>query len=446
MRHIGRLALATLAGLACTAAPAAALTTCGSLNQPVCVEAPPPGAELTLTAAQNPYGLGPIATPPSSSELLWPRVKGHEPFGMHAVSAGTDGTTVDEEAMLSREIGASMARMPADWAMIQYYPNAAAGGAPWNYAGILDGRYRSFVARGIRPLLAIMRTPRRFTSRAGTYRNSSVMGCGTSDACQNPPTAAHLGDLARFAADLAKRYPLAAGIEVWNEPNLSNPFWGGEDPNPEQYAAMLATVHDAVKAVRPAMRVLGGALAPFEASYTDPSGYPRMAMRSFLARMLRAGAAPKMDALSYHPYLGAYSQWTTVADQEKAMMRRFIDQDNLVLAGYADAGQPLLDRVVATEIGASTTEGYTPEQQAYWLHLRYNAWDTDHWIMPLPVDAMFLHKAVDETNPPFGQTQKSGFGLVRVKDSRGRFPTKPAFCKFRLEVAGFTSCPGFLRL
>lgn len=437
--------VAALAGVAVAAAPASALSTCGSTGQPVCVEARAPGTVLQLSAAENPQGLQPITALPSATEPLWPRVRGHEPYGFNAVSAGTDGTTLADEAFLHQQMGATMARVPADWAMVQYYPNQAAGGTPWNYATYLDPQYRAYIARGVRPLLTIMRSPRRFTVRAQTAKNSSVVGCGTSDACQNPPTPEHLPALAAFAADLAKRYPLAAGIEVWNEPNLSNPFWGGEAPDPERYAQLLKTVHDAVKSVRPSMRVLGGALAPFDTTYTDASGYPRMAMRPFLARMLLAGAAAHMDALSYHPYLGAYSTWPTLAEQEQAMMRRFMGQDDLVTQAYADAGQPLLDRVVATEIGASTTEGFTADQQAQWLHTRYIGWDTDHWLFPLPVDATFIHRAVEESNPPYGQVHKAGYGLVKVKDKRGRFATKPAFCKFRVDVAGFGTCPAYVK-
>ena len=429
-----------------TASPAGALPSCGSLDQPECVETPPPGVELEISPEENPKGLQPISAPPSASEPLWPRVNGHEPFGFNAVSAGRDGTTFQEEAMLHEESGASLTRLTVDWGTIQYWPNRDQGGPAWSYPQNLDPEYKAYIRRGIRPLLTILRTPRRFTKHADTARNSHVMGCSTSDACFTPPDEGHLDELAAFAADLAKRYPLAAGIEVWNEPNLSNPFWGGDEPDPEYYTRMLTTVHDAVKAVRPSMRVLGGALAPFASTYTDASGYRRMAVRTYLARMLRAGAAPVMDALSYHPYLGAYSQWTTLADQEKAMVRRFIDQDNLIVNAYADAGQPIQDRVVASEFGASTTEGYTEEQQAYWLHLRYNAWDTNHWYFPLPVDAAFIHKAVEETNPPYGQVHKIGFGLVRVKDAEGRFATKPAFCKFRTAVGGFSDCPQSLRL
>lgn len=445
-RHL-TTALTIVAGWAlATAVPAGALPTCGSLDQPECVEDPPPGVELRLSAEENPHGLQPLSETPSATKPLWPRVKGHEPFGFNAVSFGRDGTSVEEEAMLHEEVGASMARITADWGTIQHWPNRTQGGPSWTYEQNLDPMYRAYVKRGIRPMFVILRTPRRFTKHADTARNSRIIGCETSDACYTPPDEEHLDELGAFAADLVKRYPLAAGIEVWNEPNISNPFWGGDLPDPEYYTRLLDAVHDAVKAVRPTMPVLGGALAPFVSSYVDPSGYQRMAVRPYLARMLKAGAAPNMDALSYHPYLGAYSQWPTLAEQERAMVRRFIDQDNLIKAGYTDAAQPIEDRVVATEFGASTTEGYTEQQQAYWLHLRYNAWDTDHWLFPLPVDGAFIHKAVEETNPDYGAMQKVGYGLVRVRDAQGRFATKPAFCKFRIEVGGFPDCPSAVAL
>ena len=266
---------------------AAALNSCGSTGQPACREDAPPNKTLTLTAGQNPTHMQPLGATLSASQPLWPKVGPHKPYGMNAVSRGRDGTTLADEVMIVRELGASMARVTADWAMIQYFPSSdRALGKSWNYEAYLDPIYKAYVEAGIRPLLVLSRAPRRFTSVADTPANSYSIGCGTSDACWNPPRADQLGRLKTFATDLAKRYPLAAGIEVWNEPNLSFPFWGGEDPDPQHYTSMLTTVNGAVKKARPKMPVIGGALAnvPWAGEYY---GYERAATRSYLAGMLR---------------------------------------------------------------------------------------------------------------------------------------------------------------
>src|SRR5262249_60039960 len=78
-----------------------------------------------------------------------------------------------------------------------------------------------------------------------------------------------------FAAAVAARYGrggtfwqdhphlpryLPAGIELWNEENLSR-FWGNQVPSPPVYAAMVKAAYTSIKRVDPAMTVLIGGLA-----------------------------------------------------------------------------------------------------------------------------------------------------------------------------------------
>ena len=438
---------ATVVAAAVLLAPASAhaLRTCGSSGQPVCTERPPPGVELVLAPEENPHGLTPLAEPPSPDRPLWPRVRGHKPYGFNATSAGQNGTTLQDEAFLHEQIGGSMARVSADWAMIQYYPSFAAGGTPWAYETYLDPQYRAYIRRGIRPLLTVMRTPRRFTVRAETRANSKVVGCGTSDACWNPPRPDAIEALAAFARDLATRYPLAAGIEFWNEPNLSLPFWGGETPDPVRYSTLLGAVHDEVKRVRPGMPVLGGALANITTSGTDARGYQTVAQRPYLAEMLRAGAAASMDAVAYHPYLGAYpTDAASRSEQDALLSQHMLRNDRMVLGAYADAGQPMEERVVATEFGASTTDGWSEDRQSAWLAFQFFLWDVDDPSLPLAsrTDGAFIHAAVDDPYPD--APWQTGFGLVRVKDADGRFAAKRAYCSYRTMFGGFSSCPATL--
>ena len=72
---------------------------------------------------------------------------------------------------------------------------------------------------------------------------------------------------AAFAADLARTYPSFRDVIVGNEPNL-NRFWlpqfaaDGSGASAPAYLTLLAETYDALKAVSPGVRVIGGALAP----------------------------------------------------------------------------------------------------------------------------------------------------------------------------------------
>ncbi len=84
-------------------------------------------------------------------------------------------------------------------------------------------------------------------------------------------------------------------VEVWNEINGS--FWTGPDPNADrakQYRAMLINTYNAIKAVRPDVRVLGGACVPVPLPWfqrvfeIDPQD--------------QLGAQDYLDVIAIHPY------------------------------------------------------------------------------------------------------------------------------------------------
>jgi hypothetical protein len=416
----------------CIATPSAhALSTCGSAGQPKCVEAPAPGVTLTLSAAENPKNLQPLATRPSADKPLWPKVNGHKPFGFNAVSwsHSSSGATIDDEAFLHEQMGATMARVGADWAMIQYYPNADAGGKPWDYEAYLDRQYRAHIRRGVRPLLMIARTPRRFTINAETQANSFAVTCGNSDACWNPVRDQDRKRLQTFATDLAKRYPLAAGIEFWNEPNAGG-FWGGETPNPEQFTALLGTVHDAIKKVRPNWPIIAGGLS--NSTIDHGSGTTQvLSLKNYLKRMLVAGAQSKMDAVSYHPYLGGYPHWTDDQAEIDRVLSISMQQSHKDAKGaYIETGKPILERFVMTEYGASTTNGYSEQKQHDWLVWQFHRWDIDDPEIRLSerTDAAFAHLAVENS---WGYDTADGYGFVKSKNSDGAFIPKMVFCGYR---------------
>lgn len=436
---------ALAAALLTVLAPPAAALNCGSAGQPACQEDPPPGEVLELSAAENPYGIAPLSGAPSPDRPLWPRVRGFKPYGFNAAGAGHHGTTVDDEAELHRQAGASLARVAIDWAMVQYQPKDGSWQRSWDFETHVDPKYRAYVARGVRPVFMILRTPRRFTRHATSKAGTNVQGCGTNDACYNAPRADALDRLAAFAREVALRYPLAGGIELWNEPNLTNPFWGGDPADPEHYTAMLRTVHDAVKAQRPELPVIGGSLAGYTSTTKDSWGFEKMSMSTFLARMLQAGAAEWMDGLSYHPYLGAYPTWTSDPNRRKAILwEALVRPHQTVKDVYASMGVPLDERIVPTEFGASTTAGWSEADQSQWLTWQFHMWDLNYSGVPLSerTDAAFAHMATEDPDAP--SASAVGYGWTRNKDAQGRFATKQVYCAFRTTFGGYADCPAHI--
>src|SRR4029079_9322703 len=98
------------------------------------------------------------------------------------------------------------------------------------------------------------------------------------------------------------------------EPNLST-FWkpqfgaGGSDLAARNYADLLARSYDAIKAARPSVQVLGGALSPRggdKAGGRRPAPRPTPLIRDLGAAYRASGRnKPLMDAFAFHPYMEA---------------------------------------------------------------------------------------------------------------------------------------------
>jgi hypothetical protein len=190
--------------------------------------------------------------------------------------------------------------------------------------------------------------------------------------------------------------------------------------------------------VRPEMPVIAGAIANHGESTRDATGYEVMSLGDFLEEMLRAGAQPAMDAVSFHPYLGTFQ------DGGDETAEAHVQSEQQVETAYEEAGKPIDERLVVTEFGASTSDGYSQALQRSELVSQFRAWDTNSSSVPLAdrVDAAFLHEAVENPHAAAGGNPwQMGFGLTKVKDARGRFAIKRAYCAFRTTFGGFSGCP-----
>ena len=117
---------------------------------------------------------------------------------------------------------------------------------------------------------------------------------------------------AQYVALLARRYPTVDDFIIGNEPNQPR-FWqpqfgsSGRNVSAASYYRLLAASYDALKAVDPAIRVIGLGLSPRGG---DRPGAPNNVSTSpvrFISALGKAYRAsgrkrPIMDELAYHPY------------------------------------------------------------------------------------------------------------------------------------------------
>jgi hypothetical protein len=402
----GKHRLVAIVVAACAAmAPTANAALCDLLG--TCTAPPGPALE--------PDGALHVDTPlqplpaPVSGQPLFDRVYGHVQLGL--TERGYDGSpngfgraaTAAQEAAFVRGIGGTLLRVPVSWA--QSEPNRPIGGAH-DYRWPRDDLYTGLVKQGVRPILTLLASPR--------WAFTDTAGC--TQICSQPPGAAHTGDFAAFAAAVARRYPLAAAIEIWNEPN--NRHGSVQGPRPVEYAALLAQAYDAIKAQRPAMRVLGGALGAYGSSPTQLTTARDMRLGDYLQAMLDGGAASHMDGLSFHPY-----PHSVQPSPDNGFARVFGVVDDVLTAN----GETAVRRV-PTEFGISTDEAGQTDRSAALVALwrELNARDD--------VDAAIFHADVNAID-------HDHYGWIAVVQNRSTFHPYRVWCDFARMLAGQQSCP-----
>ncbi len=110
-----------------------------------------------------------------------------------------------------------------------------------------------------------------------------------------PP--ANMEYFARFARALAARYADQIDFyQIWDEPNL-NDRWGGLDPQPVEYAAMLAAAYPAIKGNDLDATVIAAGLAP-----TVEQGPRNLSDLTYLRALYAYGANQYFDAAAGKPY------------------------------------------------------------------------------------------------------------------------------------------------
>ncbi|MEA2292554.1 MAG: hypothetical protein QOE86_193 [Solirubrobacteraceae bacterium] len=222
-------------------------------------------------------------------------------FGFNDNAALYGQATPTAAASAAQAAGATSVRITVDWRAVE----PTQGTRDFTR---YDAIYNAAVAKGQQPLFVILFAP--------AWARPAGACAGVSD-CTVAPDPSHDADFGAFAAAVAARYPQAAGIEVWNEPNQRE-FWGGSLPDPARYTQLLKATYTAVKAVDPALPVITGGLTSYGGE--DGTG-PGISTRAFLDGMYAAGAKGFYDGIGLHPYT-SFQLWygfRAIANAKEAM-------------------------------------------------------------------------------------------------------------------------------
>ncbi len=164
---------------------------------------------------------------------------------------------------------------------------------------------------------------------------------------------------AEYAGALAARYncqPGAAGciqaFQIWNEPNLARE-WGGQRPNPAEYAEFLRKAYTAIKAANPNAMVINAGMAP--TGDNDNNAMPDDMFYDQMYQAMGGGSNGYFDALGVHgagyaapPELDPAD---AAANQQYGGYRffsfRHVEDIRAIMEKYGDSGK----KIVLLEFG-----------------------------------------------------------------------------------------------
>lgn len=197
-------------------------------------------------------------------------------LGVNADLTQYDSDTLDKQLALMADAHVVWIRQFVYWDQIE----PAMGEYQWDS---LDAVFRALERYPSLSLLPVI-----FNTPAWARADSQMESPTTPP--RNP------NDFAEFAAQVARRYgSRITYYQIWDEPNLRD-AWGGVDPRPVDYVALLAAAFSAIHANDARAYVIAAALAP-----TIETGPANLSDLLFLEAMYLAGAKPFMDAVAAKP-------------------------------------------------------------------------------------------------------------------------------------------------
>ncbi len=285
--------------------------------------------------------------------------------------------------------GATIARADLSWRTLQ--PTAGPPPTAWNWAPS-DEIYNSMLAVGVRPVFTFIDAP-------------CWAASGSCAGAVNPPAEGHLADYGAAAAQIALRYPQAAGIEIWLEPN-NEPFWGAK-PEPGLFSRLVAETTAAVRAAGSPIPLITGGLAPGEAAST------KLEFGEFLAQALERGGIETADAIGFDAV--TTTPFTSPNDPTAGYLGRLRVQVQELHARLAAAGRSLPIAIAELAYSTSGPDAYTEEQQAQALVSSLNV------LRRIPdVSLAIVSRLYDNGDG----SKVSGFGVLRPNGA-----PKPAYCE-----------------
>lgn len=149
----------------------------------------------------------------------------------------------------------------------------------------------------------------------------------------SPP--ADLDRFAQFVSRFAARYGGTIDYyQVWDEPNLDD-AWGGLDPRPAEYVALLGAARRAILQSDPTAYIAAAALAPT----TETAGQNISDIR-YLQAMYAHGASELMDIAAGKPYGFEHSPLDRRVDESHLNYSRLVALREVMLAN-GDGRKPL---------------------------------------------------------------------------------------------------------
>ncbi len=337
-----------------------------------------------------------LAAPAASAQFLFGFNEG-QVFGAGRIYLG--------DAVASREaqVGSQVQRFVVAWSDVE--PNAPHGDVhtyDWMSTGY-DRLDASLRGQGIRPLIVLLAAP--------PWAHGLLDGIGPG----TPPDGSHLSDFAAYAAAVARHFPDAIAIEVWNEPNFASAAsWsavGGA--NPGRYAAMFNAARDAIAAATPGLPVITGSVTgrPRDTFFGD------LTIPDFLNPLLPmiAGHLRPGDAIGVHIYPPGWPDPSGALDRTLTQVR---DARNAFTPGR---------QLWITELGLSTAgpigdpNVVSAAAQALGLTAIYHQLATTS--AGSDIGALLIHRVIAPLGVPL-DTLEAGYALT----TGNALAPKPALC------------------
>ena len=344
---------------------------------------------------------------------LTPEAKAAPQFGFNQSFAvpppATDGLLNEREV----DAGAKIDRLTVSWADVDHDRSTQ----DW---ARYDRRIAAIEAAGMKPLIILQGSPS--WARTGLACNSRPVFC--------PPDSAHLANWERFAYQVAERYPNAAAIEVWNEPNWYGTWPTSSGPDPEHYARMFRLAHGAIKFVNPSMRVLVGSLVY---SYRGDVPQGNMSIPTWLRGFAFAGGTSVMrpeDGIGIHAYPWV-DEMETLDTQFATIMRQIREQRDIWLPGK---------KIWVTETGVTTTGSHavSERQQARTITYLLNELLDDS-----DLGAVLIHTSIEPTPDPRNPAEV-GSGLLKWETLRAKLAYCVLVARAGGDWASYPGCPADL--